>query len=70
MKQVTRNVDPGSARDLLERVPRACWSFANDQGPQVQPVELAWSEGRYLVSIPLGVDPQPASGQEVVPFSR
>ncbi len=66
MKQVTRDVDPGSAQDLLERVPRACLSFASDHKPQAQPVGLLWHEGRYLASIPWNAEPQPISGQEVV----
>ena len=66
MKTVTRDVDPDSVRDLLERVPRACLSFANDRGPQNQPVGLLWDEGRCLVSIPEGADYQPIPGQEVV----
>ena len=66
MKRVTRNIDPGSARDLLERVPRACLSFASDHGPQAQPIVLVWHDGRYLAGIPLDTDPLPGSGQEVV----
>jgi len=66
MKRVTRNIDPGSARDLLERVPRACLCFASDQGPQAQPVVLVWHNGRYLASIPQNADRKPGPGQEVV----
>jgi hypothetical protein len=66
MKQVTRNIDPGSARDLLERVPRACLSFACDHGPQAQPVVLAWHDDRYLVGIPQKADHRPGPDQEVV----
>ncbi len=66
MKRVTRNIDPGSARDLLERVPRACLSFACDHGPQAQPVVLVWQDGRYLVGIPQHADRKPGPGQEVV----
>jgi hypothetical protein len=66
MKQVTRNIDPGSARDLLERVPRACICLASDHGPQAQPIVLVWQEGRYLAGIPQDADCQPGSGQEVV----
>jgi hypothetical protein len=66
MKQVTRNIDLTSARDLLERVPRACICFASDQGPQAQPVEMLWQEDRYLVGIPGDAGRQPDSGQEVV----
>lgn len=66
MKRVTRNIDPGSARDLLERVPRACLCFASDHGPQAQPVVLVWHDGRYLASIPQHADRKPGPGQEVV----
>ena len=66
MKRVTRNIDPESARDLLERVPRACIAFASDHGPQAQPVELIWHDGRYLASIPEDADRQPGYGHEVV----
>ncbi|MGE5222016.1 MAG: hypothetical protein ACM3PY_06245 [Omnitrophica WOR_2 bacterium] len=66
MKQVTRDVDPGNAQDLLERVPRACLAFASENGPQIHPVGLIRHEGRYLVSIPDEAELQPASGQEVV----
>jgi hypothetical protein len=66
MKLVTRDVDVDSARDLLERVPRACLSFASDHGPQTLPVDLLWRENRYLVSIPGEAEYQPISGQEVV----
>ena len=66
MKRVTRNIDPGSARDLLERVPRACLCFASDHGPQAQPIVLVWQDGRYLVGIPRKAEQRPSSGQEVV----
>jgi hypothetical protein len=66
MKQVTRNIDPSSAQDLLERVPRACICFASDQGPQAQPVAMFWHEGRYLAGIPGDAGRLPGSGQEVV----
>jgi hypothetical protein len=66
MKQVTRNIDPASARDLLERVPRACLCFACDHGPQAQPVVLVWQDGRYLVGIPQKDDRKPEPDQEVV----
>ena len=66
MKRFTRNIDPRSARDLLERVPRACLCFASDQGPQAQPVVLMWHDGRYLVGLLEEADRKPDSGQEVV----
>ncbi len=66
MKRVTRNIDPGCARDLLERVPRACFCFACDHGPQAQPIVLVWHDGRYLAGIPEDADRRPSPGQEVV----
>ena len=66
MKRVTRNIDPGCARDLLERVPRACIAFASDHGPQGQPIALVWHDGRYLADIPEDADRRPGSDQEVV----
>ena len=66
MKRVTRNIDPDSARDLLERVPRACLCFASDHGPQAQPIVLVWYDSRYLVGLLEDADHQPGSGQEVV----
>jgi hypothetical protein len=66
MKRVTRNIDLDSARDLLERVPRACISFACDHGPQAQPIALVWHDGRYFVGISENANPRPSSGQEVV----
>ena len=66
MKRVTRNIDPDQARDLLERVPRACLCFASDQGPQAQPMVLVWQDGRYLAGLREDAAHQPASGQEVV----
>ncbi len=66
MKRVTRDIDPSAVQDLLERVPRACISFACDRGPQAQPVVLVLDDGCYLVGIPKDADPQPRSGQEVV----
>jgi hypothetical protein len=66
MKRVTRNIDPGSARDLLERAPRACLCFACDHGPEAQPIVLVWHGGRYLAGIHEDADRRPGSGQEVV----
>ncbi len=66
MKQVTRNIDPAFARDLLERVPRACICFAGDHGPQSQPVTMLWFEGHYLVGFYEDVVHQPNPGQEAV----
>jgi len=66
MKRVTRNIDPDCARDLLERVPRACIAFACDHGPQAQPIVLVWHDGRYLVGISQHADRKPGPSQEVV----
>ncbi len=66
MKRVTRNIDPSSAQDLLERVPRACLCFASERGPQAQPILFVWQDRRYLVGLPLEADCQPVSDQEVV----
>ena len=66
MKQVSRDVDPESALDLLERVPRACLSFASGYGPIVQPVVLQWHKSRCWVSFSGNVEHQPLPGQEVV----
>lgn len=66
MKRVTRDIDPGNARDLLKRVPRACLCCACDHSPQAQPVEVVWHDDHFLVGIPQHVDCQPGPGQEVV----
>ncbi len=66
MKQVTRNIDPDSARDLLQRVPRACIAFAHDNGPQSQPVAVIWRDNRYFAGIPVAAQHLPGSGQEIV----
>ncbi|MBX3081862.1 MAG: hypothetical protein KF716_09540 [Anaerolineae bacterium] len=65
-QQFTRNIDLDSARDLLERVPRACIGFADAQGPQAQPVTFVWLDKRYFIGIPDAVKRQPDAGQEVV----
>ncbi len=66
MRQVTRDIDPRQAQDLLERVPRACLSFASQSGPRVWPVEVWWQPGRCLVGIPAGAEDRPGPGQEAV----
>ena len=66
MKPVTRNIDPASARDLLERAPRACIAFAHPDGPQAQPVALIWREQRCLVGFPAAATRRPGPAQEVV----
>ena len=66
MKIVTRDVDPDGALDLLERVPRACLSFASDHGPIVQPVGLLWRDSHYWVSLAENAEHPILPGQEVV----
>jgi hypothetical protein len=66
MKQVTRDIDPGEARDLLERVPRACIAFSSSAGPVSRPVELVWKNDRYFIGIAEGEDQGPDGGDEVV----
>jgi hypothetical protein len=66
LKPVTRKIAPSAARDLLERIPRACLAFAGDHGPQAQPIMLEWRRGRYLAGIPANAARRPGAGQEVV----
>ena len=66
MTQVTRNIDPAAAYDLLRRVPRACIALAGDDSPQAEPVILDWRDNRYRVALPRSVARQPTPGQEVV----
>lgn len=66
MKRVTRNIDPGSAQDLLKRGSRACLCFACEQGPQAQPIVLVWQDGCYLAGFPEQTERQPEEGAEVV----
>ncbi len=66
MKHITRDIDPVDAQDLLERVPRACISFASNDGPYAQPIAFVWRDGRYLAGIPETANLQPAVDQEVV----
>ena len=66
MKQVIRNIDPAEARDLLERVPRACIAFADEYGPQAQPIQLRWNEPQCLIGIPQSASRLPSLDQEVV----
>jgi len=66
MKQVVRNIDVESAVDLLEGKARACIAFANEDGPQAQPVRLVWRERRYFIGVPGAAGQQPHAGQEVV----
>jgi hypothetical protein len=66
MTQVTRNIPLEQARDLLERVPRACIGFAGTSGAQSQPCTLRWQNERYFVGIPANAVMLPQNGQEVV----
>lgn len=66
MKRVSRDIDPATARDLLERVPRACITYAANGEPQAQPVVLHWRADRYHIGISASATPQPEEGQEVV----
>ncbi len=66
MKRVSRDIDPGEAKELLERVPRACLSFVNKNGPQVQPVRLEYTNDRFLVCVPRAGRDQLIPGQEAV----
>jgi hypothetical protein len=66
MKRITRDIDLMHNRDLLERVPHACLSFAYEHRPQAQPVVLLWQDSRYLVGIPEHADHRPDAEQEVV----
>ena len=66
MKQVTRDIDPQKAHDLLERPARACLAFSDRAGPVVVPVILLWRAERYLVGLTPGPGRLPAAGQEAV----
>lgn len=66
MKRVTRNVEPERNRDLLERVPHACITFATERGPCARPVVVAWRDNQYLIGISENADHRPDANQEVV----
>ena len=66
MKRITLNIDPVEARDLLERVPRACLAFVSDQGPQVELVPVLFKDDRYLVGMPSSAASHPTAHEEVV----
>ncbi len=51
-REMTRNIDPADAHDLLERVPRASLAFAGEHGPHAQPIAFVWRDGRYFAGIP------------------
>ncbi len=69
MKQVTRDVDLAANRDLLERVRRACLSFAGADGPQLLPVSMIWQDGRFWVGLLVETPNPPLPGQEAVLLS-
>ena len=66
VKRITLNIDPVEARDLLERVPRACLAFVSDQGPQVELVPVLFKDDRYLVGMPSSAASHPTAHEEVV----
>jgi hypothetical protein len=66
VKRITLNVDLVEARDLLERVPRACVAFTSDDGPRVEPVTLLFKDDRYLVGMPSSAASHLAVNEEVV----
>ncbi len=66
VKRITLNVALIEARDLLQRVPRACVAFIGDGGPRVEPVTLVFEDDRYLVGMPSSGAHRPAVHDEVV----
>jgi hypothetical protein len=66
VKRITLNIDPVEARDLLERVPRACVAFASDEGPQAELVTVLFKDDRYLVGMPSTAASHPTVDEEVV----
>jgi len=66
VKRITRNIDLVEARDLLERVPRACIAFASGEGPQAELVTVRYQDDRYLVGMPSSAVSHPTVHQEVV----
>jgi len=65
MKRVTRNIEFDEARDLLDRVPRACVVFSGEQGPEPQPVTVTFTNGRYVVAMASADARAPAVGPSV-----
>ena len=66
MAQITRNIDPASALDLLARPARACLAFAGPGGALALPVALAWSDEQVRAGVPERAQPQLGAGQEAV----
>ena len=66
VNRITLNIDPAEARDLLERVPRACLAFASDEGPQAELVTVLFKDDRYLVGMPSSAASHLTGDEEVV----
>jgi hypothetical protein len=66
VKRITLNIDLVEARDLLERVPRACVAFTSDEGPQVELVTVLFKDDRYLVGMPSSAASHLTVHEEVV----
>jgi hypothetical protein len=66
LKRITLNVDPVEARDLLERVPRACVAFAGEEGPEAELATVLFRDDRYLVGMPPSTASHLTAHQEVV----
>lgn len=66
VKRITLNIDPIEARDLLERVPRACVAFASDEGPQAELVTVLFKDDRCLVGMPSGAASHLTAHEEMV----
>lgn len=66
MKRISLNVDVAEASDLLRRVPRACVALADDGEPRVEPADVVFDHGRYLVGMQATVASHVTSGDEVV----
>jgi hypothetical protein len=66
LKRVTLNVELAEVGDLLESVPRACLAFIGDEGPEVEPVTVAFEGGRYFVGAATRAASRLAGGEEVV----
>ena len=66
VKRITLNVDPMEARDLLERVPRACVAFVSEDDPQAALVTVLFKDDRYLVGMPASASSHLTVHDEVV----
>jgi hypothetical protein len=63
--RVTRDVELDDALDLLQRAPRACLSWNNEDGPIAEPVVVQWRDRRCLTRV-AGTAGRLMHGQEVV----